>query len=162
MARRGSKGSSNLLSSEAYDDDASTLRNSSEEDDRRPEQNSLNSRRRGHSEDHIFGDFDDDEDMAGQNNEANMNDRDILDSEDEREKLLSVAKDDSSIFGSIGRKKGKRVLVGSMRDEYKMEEGAGTGKSRSIRNMKVYDVDRQTVSFTSLNLQSLEKIFGVR
>ncbi|KAF3942357.1 hypothetical protein ABW19_dt0209440 [Dactylella cylindrospora] len=143
MPRRGSKGSSNLLSSEAYDDDASTLRNSSEEDERRPVAENIEAVRRGRSQEYeeehrrIFEDLDDD-DLVIHHSEVNMSDREILDSEDEREKLLSVEKDDASIFGSIGRKKGRRVLVGSMRDDYKIEEG--TGK----RGMKVYDVDRQT------------------
>ncbi|KAK6512738.1 hypothetical protein TWF506_008907 [Arthrobotrys conoides] len=140
---RGSKGSGNhLLSSESYDDDASTLRNSSEEDERRPLAQNLEAINRGVSQEYeeehrrIFDGLDDDE-LVVHHNEVNMDDRDVLDSEDEREKLLSVAKDDASIFGSLGRKKGRRVLVGSMRDSYRMEEG-------SAKKVKVYDVDRET------------------
>ncbi|KAF3159109.1 hypothetical protein TWF225_007669 [Orbilia oligospora] len=140
---RGSKGSgNNLLSSESYDDDASTLRNSSEEDERRPLAQNLEAINRGVSQEYeeehrrIFDGLDDDE-LVVHHNEVNMDDRDVLDSEDEREKLLSVAKDDASIFGSLGRKKGRRVLVGSMRDSYRMEEG-------SAKKVKVYDVDRET------------------
>ncbi|KAF3935877.1 hypothetical protein ABW20_dc0100803 [Dactylellina cionopaga] len=140
---RGSKGPGRLLSSESYDDDASTLRNSSEEDERRPLTENLDDLIRGHSQEYqqghrrIFDGLEDD-DIVVPNNEVNMDDRDVLDSEDEREKLLSVAKDDASIFGSLGRKKGRRVLVGSMRESYRMEEGA-VKKS----GIKVYDVDRQ-------------------
>ncbi|KAK6336647.1 hypothetical protein TWF718_009443 [Orbilia javanica] len=140
---RGSKGSGNqLLSSESYDDDASTLRNSSEEDERRPLAQNIEAINRGVSQEYevehrrIFDGLEDDE-LVIHHTEVNMDDRDVLDSEDEREKLLSVAKDDASIFGSLGRKKGRRVLVGSMRDSYRMEEG-------SAKKVKVYDVDRET------------------
>ncbi|KAF3917443.1 hypothetical protein ABW21_db0207577 [Orbilia brochopaga] len=137
-----SKGSAHLLSPEQYDDDASTLRDSSE-DDQHPSAQNLTAIRRGVSQEYeeehrrIFDDLDDD-DLVVHHSEVNMDDRDVLDSEDERERLLSVAKDDASLFGSLGRKKGRRVLVGSMRDTYKMEEG--TGKKAG---MKVYDIDRQ-------------------
>ncbi|KAF3918584.1 hypothetical protein AA313_de0201436 [Arthrobotrys entomopaga] len=140
---RGSKGPGHLLSSESYDDDASTLRNSSEEDERRPLARNMDAILRGPSQEYeeqhrrIFDGLEDDE-LVVHHTEVDMDDRDVLDSEDEREKLLSVAKDDASIFGSLGRKKGRRVLVGSMRNTYQMEEGAVRN-----RGVKVYDVNRQ-------------------
>lgn len=145
---RDSAATQGLLSSDGYDDDASTLRNpSSSSDGRDSDEVILRGPSQDYEEEHrrIFDSLDDD-DLVVHHSEVHTNNNndefDVLREEEEREKLLS--KNSPGIFGSLGRKKGRKVLVGSMREDYEMEEGF----KRKKKGMRVYDIDHREVKFS--------------
>jgi len=149
---KGSVATQSLLSSDAYDDDASTLRNPSttSSDDRNSNEVIMRGPSQDYEEEHrrLFDSLDDD-DLVVHHSEVQTNDNndefDVLLEEEERERLLS--KKSPGLFSSLGRKKGKRVLVGSMREDYEMEEGYKQKK----KGMRVYDVDHREVCLWCLS-----------